>query len=359
MSFLPLGSDSDHVFGVVALVDAADRPPASTDGEPASELGEAGSIVLHEHVARFRREAAARYRADRLIGQSPAMRLARRQVELAAGSRCSVLLVGPPGSGRQRLAAAIHYGSNPPGAASSTGGPLLPLDCSLLGADLLDAMATARTRSEAAGRGTLLLLRIDELAAGVQAELAAMLTRRPFPMRLMATAAQPLTELARRGMFRDDLATLLCTIVIELPPLAARREDLPLLAQLFLEEANAAGSRQIGGFSAAALDRLDAYAWPGNLDELAEAVAESHRRAAGREIGVEELPAKLYVAAQAAAHPRRVEETIVLDEYLARVERELIRRALARAKGNKARAARLLGMTRPRLYRRMVQLGLE
>ena len=79
----------------------------------------------------------------------------------------------------------------------------------------------------------------------------------------------------------------------------------------------------------------------------------------GRRSALADLPERLRLAAQAAAHPRRIEETIVLDEYLGRVERELIRRALARAKGNKARAARLLGVTRPRLYRRMVQLGLE
>ena len=77
------------------------------------------------------------------------------------------------------------------------------------------------------------------------------------------------------------------------------------------------------------------------------------------QIDVNDLPERLHLAAQAAAQPRRTEETIVLDEYLGRVERELIRRALARAKGNKAKAARLLGVTRPRLYRRMVQLGLE
>jgi DNA-binding NtrC family response regulator len=71
------------------------------------------------------------------------------------------------------------------------------------------------------------------------------------------------------------------------------------------------------------------------------------------------LPERLRLVSQAGAHPHRPEETIVLSEYLGRVERELIRRALARAKGNKSRAARLLGLTRPRLYRRMVQLGLE
>jgi DNA-binding NtrC family response regulator len=152
---------------------------------------------------------------------------------------------------------------------------------------------------------------------------------------------------------------MLSTVEVELPPLAQRREDLPLLAQMFLEEINAKGARQLGGFTPACFDALDAYPWPGNLDELAEVIAEAHRQAAGLMMDVNDLPEKLHWVAQAAAHPRRVEETIVLDEYMARIERELIRRALARSKGNKARAARLLGMTRPRLYRRMVQLGLE
>ena len=175
----------------------------------------------------------------------------------------------------------------------------------------------------------------------------------------MATAAEPLRELSRRGKFRGDLAALLSTITIELPPLGGAPRRSAAVGPTVPGDCNAAGPRQIGGFSAAALERLDAYPWPGNLDELAEVVAEAHGRAAGLEIGVGDLPERLHVAAQAAAHPRRTEETIVLDEYLGRVERELIRRALGRAKGNKAKAARLLGVTRPRLYRRMVQLGLE
>ena len=221
---------------------------------------EAGPSALHEQVRRFRQEAAARYRADRLIGQGPAMRLARRQVELAAASRSSVLLVGPPGSGRQHLAAAIHYGAN---AASRRASPMLaeagsrtlvPLDCSLLGADLLEAVAAAVARGKRSGEqaspGTLLLHRVDELSADVQVELAGFFVRRPMAWRLLATAAEPLAELARRGKFRDDLAAALSTIVIELPPLVRRRDDLPLLAQLFLEDLNAAGRRQIGGFTA-------------------------------------------------------------------------------------------------------------
>ena len=92
---------------------------------------------------------------------------------------------------------------------------------------------------------------------------------------------------------------------------------------------------------------------------MARVVAEAHERAEGVQIGVGDLPERLHLAGHAAAHPRRPEETIVLDELLGRIERELIQRALARAKGNKTKAARLLGMTRPRLYRRLVQLGME
>jgi DNA-binding NtrC family response regulator len=167
-----------------------------------------------------------------------------------------------------------------------------------------------------------------------------------------------LVDLSPRGLYRDDLAAMLSTITIELPPLAKRREDLPLLAQALLEEQNARSSKQLGGFSAEAIDRICAYGWPGNVAELADVVAEGHARAAGRLIARDELPERLRLAAEAAARPRRKEEPIQLDEFVARIERELIRRALAHAKGNKTKAARLLGLNRPRLYRRMVQLGL-
>jgi len=361
--FLPLGFDGEDVLGIVVVLDATNQSSADRGNSCGTGTNEPGPIALHEHLRRFRREAVARYRANRLVGQGPIMQLARRQVELAAAGQANVLLVGPPGSGRQHLAAAIHYGANLSTPNSESAGPLTPLDCSLLGVDLLDAVVAAVAREaildEPAIPSSLLLHRVDEVPVDVQVQLMEFFARRPPRHRLMASASEPLNDLARRGKFNAGLAALLSTIMIELPPLAERREDLPLLAQLFLEECNAVGTRQIGGFSQTALDRLDAYSWPGNLDELAQVVAQSHQRTAGPEISPEDLPQKIHLATQAAAQPRRVEETINLDEYLGRIERELIRRALARAKGNKARAARWLGLTRPRLYRRMVQLGLE
>ncbi len=362
--FLPIGAGED-VLGILAILDAVDRAPDSA-ADQAPEPVDTDAIALHEALRRFRQEAVARFRADRLIGQGSAMRLARQQVELAAASRSSVLLVGPPGSGRRHLAAAIHYGgkdggkgvrphlperpsgcfaqmgSDPFSAAGKTVPDtfsLTPLDCALLGADLLEAAGTAIVRATARGEQassqTLLFHRIDELPTEVQTQLADFLARQPIQARLLATAAEPLLDLARRGNFHAELAALLSTITIELPPLVRRRDDLPLLAQLFLEERNAAGSRQIGGFSQAAIDRLDAYAWPGNLDELSEVVAEAHQRATGPQIDVKDLPERLHLAAQAAAQPRRTEETIVLDEYLGRVERELIRRALRGRRGTR------------------------
>jgi len=357
-TFIPLGTSAEDVIGLVAILDREDMLESDGDASAPPPSAEPDSIDLHERVRRFRREAAARYRADRLIGNSPAMRRVRAQLELAVLGRASVLLVGPPGSGRRHTAAAIHYGGDPQRLGS-----LVPLACSALESDLIRSTVAALARGsplgENARRSTLLLNGVDRLPREVQAELAATLLRRPFPLRLVATAAQPLGELVRGGDFREDLAAGLSTITIEMPSLASRREDLPLLAQLFLEEANSRGTRQLGGFTPEALDRLDAYDWPGNLDELAAAVAEAHARAEGPRIDVADLPKRIHLAAEAAAHPPRRESTIVLDEFLEDVERELIHRAMNRAKGNKAQAARLLGMTRPRLYRRLLQLGLE
>jgi DNA-binding NtrC family response regulator len=365
-TFTPLGWDGHGVLAVVAVVDAADSPLAATHAD-----ADADSSALHERIRRYRQRTAGRWRADRLIGHGPAMRLARRQAELAAANRCGTTIVGPTGSGRRHLAAAIHFGVNPPGQnpaaaqvpqATAEPGAFVPLDCALLGDDVLDGAAAAVARSVAvdgsASPCTLLLHCVDELSGETQSRLADFLVRRAAGWRLIGTAAEPLDELSRRGKFSADLAALLGTIVIVLPPLASRRDDLPALAQMFLEDCNAGGGRQIAGFSPEALERLDAYPWPGNLDELAQVVFEAHRRATGTEIAPQDLPEQLRLIEEAGP-PRREEETIELDEYLGRVERELLRRALARAKGNKARAARLLGITRPRLLRRLAQLGLE
>ena len=358
--FIPFASGADFA-GLVAIVD-----PGEISEAEAATVGQVGNLPhenseaarLHEQVRAFRRHVAASHRADSLAGESLAMRRARAQIEVAVKSRASVLVIGPPGSGRQHAARAIHYGD-----AKEPRGPLVPLACSVIEEDLIvstvAALAARKLPPEAVGGGTLLLSDADTLSPAVQAELARLVGAKAFSLRVIATSQTPLIELARQGKYREDLAHLLGTLVIELPPLCDRRGDLPLLLQLFLEEANARSEKQLSGFSPEAIDCLDAYPWPGNVDELVRVVNQSHERAAGPQIGLGDLPEQIHLAASAAAHPRRVEETVVLDEFLTRVEKELLQRAMARAKGNKTKAAKLLGVSRPRLARRLVQLGLE
>ena len=346
-------SGEDGPRGAAAVVEPRPLAEGEPDAAPSAELP---PDELHDRLRRLRRHWAEWHGIDRLLGQSAAMRRVRAIAEVAADCTASVLLVGPPGSGRQHLAATIHFRRG-----AEAAGPLVPLACSALNAEWLGSTVRAvavRAQAEPQRPGTLLLGDVDQLDAEAQAVLLAALAGKPFPARLMATARSSLMDLARRGEFREDLAVLLATLVIDLPRLAERRGDLPLLAQVLLEDRNAAAGKQLAGFTPEALDLLDMYSWPGNLDELAQVVAEAHSRCETALVRAIDLPQQLHLSAEAAAHPRRKEETIVLDEFLGQVERELIGRALRRSKGNKAKAARLLGVTRPRLYRRMVQLGM-
>jgi transcriptional regulator with PAS, ATPase and Fis domain len=348
--FLPLGDGRDESAEVIAILDPQDCS-GDAPGVPA-EL----DAQLHEQVRRFRLQWASRFRTDSLIGDSLAMVRVRAQIELAAGVGASVLIVGPGGSGRDHAAKAIHYRCDEPEN-------LVPLDCTLLETNLLRstlrALALKSEVTASESLGTLLLSDVDAAPPEVQADLTDLIRTNSLKLRILATAAAPLVSLASQGKFSPELACALSTITIEMPPLRERIADLPLLAQAFLEEVNLGALKQVGGFSPEALDRLSEYAWPGNVEELAVVVRESHERATAGQVEVRDLPNQIQWAADAAARPQRPSESIVLEEFLARVERELITRAMRRAKGNKSKAAKLLGLTRPRLYRRILQLGME
>jgi transcriptional regulator with PAS, ATPase and Fis domain len=346
-NFLPLSDGEDESAAVIAVLETADCP--APDSAPAD-----ADHGLHDQLRQLRGRMAERYRLDALVGVSPAITRVRSQMKLAAETAASVLIIGETGSGKDHVAKAIHYGAREVGS-------LLPLDCSLLPVNSLrNALRAAWSPSPALKEPiTLLLSDVDAMPAEAQSDLEALQASHSRRVRLVATAAQPLAELVAAGRFSAGLAYALATVTIELPPLVARLEDLPLLAQAFLEEANAQSTKQIGGVSRDALDRLAAYAWPGNIDELADVIRQAHQRATGGEITARDLASQILWAADAGAHPPRADEAIVLGEFLKRVEKELIVRAMRRAKNNKSKAARLLGLTRPRLYRRLIQLGLE
>lgn len=347
VEFIPLRSSDDRASGVLALVQtAAEESPLAGDEPTPTEL--------HAHLQRYRARLAAHYNVDHLLGDSAAMHRVRNQVKLAAANAASVLVLAPPGIG-ERVGRAIHYGQGGPAGA------LVPLACPLLDSDLLQAGLRGLIKSRPSDQrpATLLLNEIDLLAESAQSDLSQWLSRSSFPARIISTAKASLAELATRGQFRGDLACALSTLTIEVPPLVERIGDLALLAQYYVEQANLHSSKQIGGCTPQVLDRLAEYSWPGDLIELEQMIGEAHAQAEGPLIGQQDLPTRLDLATQASARPARAEETIQLEEYLASIEHELIVRALRRAKGNKTKAAKLLGMTRPRFYRRLVQLGLE
>ena len=351
-SFVPLTVEGHDPAGVLVIVgEAADGEP----GGAAASSGELTSAELHTELQRLRGDLGRRYQIGQLIGQSNAIIRVRDQVRLATQSHARVLVLGPPGSGREHVARTIHYG--PPGA-----GPLVPVTCKLVDAELMQAAITSalkRPSDNAASRpATLLLQDVDQLPADAQHELAGFLRLPNLELALLSTAGRPLQKLAERGKFRPDLAYFLSTLTIKLPALANRPEDIPLLAQFFLEEQNANGGKQLAGFKAEALDLLAAYHWPGNVEELLAIVREASAQAAGPRVAAADLPPRLHHAASAGARAQPPAQPIHLDDFLAQIETELLRRALEQARDNKTQAALLLGIHRARLIRRLVQLGL-
>ncbi len=350
---IALGNDAVDCAGVFVIADDLDTD--TPDIEPSDPLKHAQ--YLHREVQRFRGQHVSHYDPDRLIGNSPAMCRVRQQVQLAAGANFPTLIVGPEGSGREHIARMIHYAE-----LQDAAGPLVPLECDLLDAELLQSTITTFARRctelESEHPGAILLLGIDKLPEDSQGELVGFLSLN-LPVRLIATAKQSLLELSKGGNYRRDVAYALSTLVLEVPSLADRQADIPRLAQLLLEECNCQGGEQRGGFSPEALDQLASYHWPGDVAQMAEAIREAHQNSEGTLITPGDLPKVLRLAREASAVSKVVPEVISLDDVLADAERRLIGIALERSKGNKSQAAEMLGISRARIHRRIEQLGLD
>lgn len=356
------GTSSESEYSsILVVLGAEDLTPqevaAALSGEPTVD-------ELHRTIRRFRRGQAQRYSIKSLLGTSSAMEKVRAQVEVAATSTANVLICGPRGSGRSHVARAIHYH-----AASDREIPLLPIQCDSLTDDLwtrtLDRVRPARAISE---RPSLLLENFGAMSAEQQALLLHAIHQNLVNARMMATFsaadAAPADEknnlatVATGTSIDPKLLNWISTIEIHIPRLSDRLEDLPILAQYFLETCNRNNSKQVGSLRGDALDLLALYSWPGDLEQLREAIEAAHAACASHVITAADLPSVLFQAAQAASHVRQKPEPIVLEELLASIEKEAIERTLSETRGNKSEAAALLGMTRPRFYRRLVQLGM-
>lgn len=336
-----------------------------TPQELAEEIsGEPTVDELHRTIRGFRHEQSRRYSIHSLLGSSSALQKVRTQIQAAVASTANVLICGPRGSGRSHVARTIHYH-----ATGDREPAFLPIKCESLTDDLwsrtLDRIRPARAGGE---RPTLLLENLDAMSAEHQALLLNAVQQKRVNAWVIATisaaesatadASEDSASAGDRVQVDSNLLNWISTIEIQIPRLIDRLEDLPLLAQYFLEACNRNSSKQVGSVRGDALDLLALYSWPGELEQLRKTIETAHAACTGHSIVASDLPAIVFQAAQAASHVRRKPEPIVLEELLASIEKEAIERTLSETRGNKSEAAALLGMTRPRFYRRLVQLGM-
>ncbi|RKY60358.1 MAG: hypothetical protein DRP94_00795 [Candidatus Latescibacterota bacterium] len=299
-------------------------------------------------------------------GRSPAMRKVLELIDKVAPTDATVLVLGESGTGKELVARRIHHTS------PRRDKPLVAVHCATFPENLLEselfgyergAFTGANRRKvghfEYADGGTIFLDEVGELPASVQAKLLRFLQERQFTrlggvepvrvdVRVIAATNRDLEREVREGRFREDLFYRLNVFPIELPPLRERREDIPLLVEHFLRQRN----RPPDVVSPEAMEALLAYDWPGNVRELENVIERALILAGEGRITPDLLP---FGRPKAGAKVELPDEGVNLEE----VERELITQALEKAGWNKAKAAKLLGITRRRLYSRMEALGIR
>jgi two-component system, NtrC family, response regulator HydG len=316
------------------------------------------------------RRLDARDGFGRVVAESAAMRKVVAEARRVASTDETVLLLGESGTGKNLIARAIHNAS-PRGAA-----PFVEVHAAALPETLVEGELFGRDKgaytgatdakpghAEIAHGGTLFLDEIGELAATIQVKLLRFLQDRTFTrlgstqsrrsdVRIIAATNRDLAGAVKDGTFREDLYYRLAVFPIVVPPLRDRPDDIRATA-LSLLAARGLGPDRIGQ---EALDRLAAHRWPGNVRELENALGRALVLAGTDPIAPVHLPAAL-------AHPGAVASGSILDDLLVpnfsldALERDLIHHALVKAGGNKAAAARLLGITRRRLYSRLDSVG--
>ena len=347
-TFYSLHDQADSTLVILDAEESEEQPPSTFDVD-----------TLHQEVLAMREAWSQAYRLDSIVGSSPAMKRVRAQIQVAAKTSCRVVIVGNQGTGRETVARTIHREQ---ASEQSQGHPVLvPLSCELMDAELLQSTVEAFVRQLAEQDDpvptTLLLLDVEQLSMEAQSALLGFLEIPELGFQTMATSRSQLSDLVEQQKFRAELASHLTNLEIMLPSLTERLDDIPVVAQWMLERSS--HSDRLGGFTPDAIESLLRYGWPREVTELKEVVEEAAATATGSLIGKDDLPKKLEYAADAAALPDQKVEDVNLDEFMAEVESELIARALRNAKGNRAQAARSLGISRGKLLRRIEQLGLD
>jgi transcriptional regulator with GAF, ATPase, and Fis domain len=342
------------------------------------------AIVLtnRTHERQLEEEVSERIRMGGLIGRSPPMRKLFQHILRAATSEATVLIEGESGTGKELVARSLHENSN------RCRGPYVRLHCAALAESLLESelfghargaytgATTARAgRFEAAHTGTLLLDEIGEISPAIQVKLLRVLQEREVErlgenaprkvdVRIIAATNRNLLEMVRAGTFREDLYYRLRVLPIQTPTLRSRREDISLLVQHLLSEMGSQYGRSLE-ISPEALQALEKYDWPGNIRELTNALEFAIVQSDGPNILPSHFPpeihnqiaAPVYQAAGVEA-ARNMPMAYYHSHMQPDEEKEQIVRTLKETGGNKAAAARMLGMSRTTLWKRLKHFGI-
>jgi DNA-binding NtrC family response regulator len=309
--------------------------------------------------------------ADELIGRTPAMLGVYKQIARAADSVVPVLIVGESGTGKELVARALHRNSQ------RAARPFVAVNCGALTETLLESALFGHTRGaftgavadakgifEQAQGGTVFLDEIGETSAALQVKLLRILEEgevRPVGAsraikvdnRVVAATNRDLERAVAEQQFRADLFYRLNVIVIRLPPLRERREDIPLLVSAFLKAASKRGGRRID-LLPGSLDILMAYDWPGNVRQLENTIERLVLFSAGAVVGPDELP-ELLQGARRDIPAGLFEDLPKLEE----VERRYVEHVLRAVRQNRTRAADVLGIDRRTLYRMAERHGIK
>jgi DNA-binding NtrC family response regulator len=325
---------------------------------------------LRSQVAFYSQEAGGRYHL--IEGKSQAMAHTVDQARKAARSNSTVLLLGESGTGKELFARSIHEWSE------RNAGPFVAINCVGLSKDLLEselfghergaftgAHQLKRGKMEVANSGSVFLDEVGDVSAEFQTKLLRFLQEREFErvggnqpiavdVRIIAATNRDLERAVGSGAFREDLYHRLNVIAITLPPLRERKEDIPLLANHFLRRFAGETKKNFAEISEDIYDKLLAYPWPGNVRELANVIERAVVLGDGPKLTLHHLPARVV-----GAQPVTGADEISYHEAINAYRRELLVRALATAQGNRAAAAKALGLHRTHLMKLMKALKIS
>ena len=330
--------------------------------------------LQNENVALVR-QVEEKYALDRILGKSEVMKQVYETIEQVAPARATVLIGGESGTGKELAAHAIHNLSGRPKAK------LVIVHCAALSPQLLESElfghekgaftgATEKRigRFETAHGGTLFLDEIGEIDSSTQVKLLRALGERTIErvgghapikidVRLIAATNRDLRELVAEGKFREDLYFRLNVVHLTMPPLRDRKSDIPLLAAAFIKELSKDNGKQVNDLSPEALQLLLDHSWPGNVRELRAAIEHGVVMCNGNRITPRHLPASLKGEVYTSAGPRLLGAPAAPEDLdLGKMEARLIKRALEITDDNRTEAAKLLGLSRRTLQRKLLEM---